>query len=190
MAADHVKVALTGEGADELFGGYSHTQQIRDPLALHRESVRLLRGLHSMNLQRVDRMTMAHGLEGRVPFLDLDFVDFVMGLDPSLKLRRPHGLEKGILRAAAEQLLPREIAQRPKLEFSQGSATDLVLEQYAEAKVTDQDMARAAIRFPLETPRSKEELLYRSIFEGLFPGEPARRTVSRWVVPSPQPMPS
>jgi asparagine synthase (glutamine-hydrolysing) len=188
MAADHVKVALTGEGADELFSGYAHMQRIRDPDALHRESARLLMGLHSMNLQRVDRMTMAHGLEGRVPFLDVEFVDFVMGLDPRLKLRQPGSLEKALLRSAAEQVLPREIAQRPKLEFSQGSATDVVLEQYAAARVTDHDMAYAADEFPLDTPRNKEELLYRSIFEELFPGEPARRTVSRWVVPSPQPM--
>jgi asparagine synthase (glutamine-hydrolysing) len=188
MAADQVKVALTGEGADELFGGYSHTQRIRDPVALHRESVRLLRGLHSMNLQRVDRMTMAHGLEGRVPFLDTAFVDFAMSLDPLLKLRQAGGLEKALLRYAAEKVLPREIAQRPKLEFSQGSATDVILEQYAAARVTDHDMAGAAARFPIDTPKTKEELLYRSIFEELFPGEPARRTVSRWVVPSPPPM--
>jgi asparagine synthase (glutamine-hydrolysing) len=188
MAADHVKVALTGEGADELFGGYSHTQRIRDPAALHRESARLLMGLHSMNLQRVDRMTMAHGLEGRVPFLDVAFVDYAMSLDPRLKLRQPHGLEKALLRSAAEQVLPREIAQRPKLEFSQGSATDVVLEQYAAARVTDHDLAGAAARFPVDTPNTKEELLYRSIFEEIFPGEPARQTVSKWVVPSPQPM--
>ncbi len=125
LAAQRVKVVLTGEGADELFAGYGYMQRMRDPTALHHECTRLLLGLHAMNLQRVDRMTMAHGLEGRVPFLDVDFVDFAMGLDPALKVRAPRGLEKALLRAAACHLLPERIAARPKLEFSEGSATDV-----------------------------------------------------------------
>jgi asparagine synthase (glutamine-hydrolysing) len=186
LAAETVKVVLTGEGADELFGGYAHMARIRDPLLLHHECARLLRGLHSMNLQRVDRMTMAHGIEGRVPFLDLDFVSFAMKLDPNLKLRQPRGLEKALLRAAADAIIPRDISQRPKAEFSQGSATDIVLEEYAGARVSDHDFSRRGQLFPVDTPRTKEEMLYRSIFAELFPDESARKTVARWQVPSPQ----
>jgi asparagine synthase (glutamine-hydrolysing) len=112
LAAKNVKVVLTGEGADELFGGYRHMARMRDAELLHRECARLLRGLHSMNLQRVDRMTMAHGLEGRVPFLDTGFVDFAMGIDPKLKLKQPGGSEKALLRSAASAVLPREISER------------------------------------------------------------------------------
>jgi len=188
MASEEVKVVLTGEGADELFAGYGYMQGIGDPNLLHRECVRLLFGLHSMNLQRVDRMTMAHGLEGRVPFLDVAFVDWAMGLDPKLKLREPGVLEKRLLRQAAEQLLPKEIAERPKLEFSQGSASESLLEQHAEACISDRDLASAGRRFPIDSPRTKEELLYRVIFDDLFPGEAMRRTVSRWHVPRPPAM--
>jgi len=188
MASEDVKVVLTGEGADELFAGYSYMQGIGDSNLLHRECVRLLFGLHAMNLQRVDRMTMAHGLEGRVPFLDVAFVDWAMGLDPKLKLRKPGVLEKQLLRQAAERLLPKAIAQRPKLEFSQGSASERLLERQAEARISDRDLASAARRFPADTPRTKEELLYRVIFDDLFPGEAMRRTVSRWHVPRPPAM--
>jgi len=188
MAAEEVKVVLTGEGADELFGGYEYMQGISDPGTLHRECVRLLFGLHSMNLQRVDRMTMAHGLEGRVPFLDTAFVDWAMNLDPKLKVRDPKLIEKRLLRQAAEQVLPHDIAWRPKLEFSQGSASDSLQGQHADASVTDGDFAAAARRFPIDTPRSKEEFLYRVVFEDLFPGEAMRRTVARWDVPRPPAM--
>jgi asparagine synthase (glutamine-hydrolysing) len=129
---------------------------------------------------------MAHGLEGRVPFLDTGFVDFAMGIDPKLKLKQPGGSEKALLRSAASAVLPREISERPKLEFSEGSATDILLEEYAAARVSDHDFARREKLFPLDTPRTKEEMLYRSIFEELFPGEPARRTVSRWGDTAPQ----
>jgi asparagine synthase (glutamine-hydrolysing) len=190
MASEDVKVVLTGEGADELFAGYGYMQGIGHPSLLHRECVRLLFGLHSMNLQRVDRMTMAHGLEGRVPFLDVEFVDWAMSLDPKLKLREPRLLEKRLLRQAAEQVLPTEIAHRPKLEFSQGSASSLLLERHADGCVSDRDLAAAGGRFPLDTPRTKEELLYRLIFDDLFPGEAMRRTVSRWHVPRPPVMAS
>ncbi len=90
IASDHVKVVLTGEGADEAFAGYLYFRGVNDPGILHRECVRLLSGLHNMNLQRVDRMTMAHSIEGRVPFLDIDFLDTVMAIDPREKLHRPN----------------------------------------------------------------------------------------------------
>jgi asparagine synthase (glutamine-hydrolysing) len=182
LAADHVKVVLTGEGADELFGGYAYFADIQEAHDVHRECVRLLFGLHAMNLQRVDRMTMAHGLEGRVPFLDVEFVDWAMSLDPELKRRRPGLLEKQLLRKAASELIPREIAERPKLEFSHGSGGDALLRDYAEMRVADGDLARASRRYAVDPPTNKEELLllYRMVFDGLFPGKAAQRAVARW----------
>lgn len=185
LAARHVKVVLTGEGADELFAGYGYMARIPDSDSLHRECARLLRGLHSMNLQRVDRMTMAHGLEGRVPFLDVGFADWAMSLDPQLKLRHADQPEKWLLRAAAAKRLPFAIAMRPKLEFSAGSGSEGPLEAYAHVRVSDGELASAPQRFPVDPPRTKEELLYRTIFEALFPGEGARSTVARWRVPAP-----
>jgi asparagine synthase (glutamine-hydrolysing) len=180
LAAEHVKLVLTGEGADEVFGGYEHLAQLKDAAALHAECVRLLLGLHSMNLQRVDRMTMAHGLEGRVPFLDVEFLDWAMALDPKLKLWAPGGLEKSLLRAGFQGRLPDEILRRKKVEFSRGSGGDGVLLEHAERRVSDGDLARARTRFPADPPGTKEELLYREIFEELLPGEAFRASVARW----------
>jgi len=180
LASQHVKVALTGEGADEVFAGYGYFAEIRTAQALQAECVRLLFGLHNMNLQRVDRMTMAHGIEGRVPFLDLEFLDWAMRLNPELKLHRPGAPEKTLLRLACEGLLPHEIAWRPKQEFSRGAGVDAPLGDYAKRMVSDAEIARAAQRFPDDPPRTKEAVLYRTIFESFFPGAPARRTVGRW----------
>jgi asparagine synthase (glutamine-hydrolysing) len=176
LAAQHVRVVLTGDGADELFGGYHYFRRLQDPAALHRECVGLLFGLHSTNLQRLDRMTMAHGLEGRVPFLDTEFVAWVMGLAPELKMHGPDGREKQLLRAAASYLLPAGIAWRPKRE---GGCADALLRAYAELRVSDHDLCRARTSFPVDTPRNKEELLYRRIFAEHFPSEAARRTGQR-----------
>jgi asparagine synthase (glutamine-hydrolysing) len=180
LASEHVKVVLTGEGADELFAGYDYFSEIGSADLLHQECVSLLLGLHGMNLQRVDRMTMAHGLEGRVPFLDVGFVDWAMSLDPGLKLRPAGTLEKRILRRAFEDLLPASITTRPKQEFSRGSGADEVLKQYAERRVSDAELVRSVRRFSVDAPTTKEELLYREIFEDLFPGDSARATVKRW----------
>jgi asparagine synthase (glutamine-hydrolysing) len=179
-ASELVKVVLTGEGADEAFAGYSYLSAIRDPKALQKECERLLHGLHAMNLQRVDRMTMAHGLEGRVPFLDIELLRVAMSFDPSLKLHSADHPAKWLLRQAAQGLLPDEILWRPKSEFSAGSGVEPILERYAEENVTDRDFARRAELFPVDTPRSKEELLYRRMFEGLFPGDKIRHLVARW----------
>lgn len=177
LAVGRVKVVLTGDGADALFAG--PPRRFQDENELHRECVRLLFGLHALTLQRVDRMTMARGIEARVPFLDVAFVDWAMGLSPKLKLRHSRGLEKELLRQAAGRLLPSELVTRPKLEPVRGTSTDVVLEQYADAQISDRDLALAAVRFPVDTPRTKEELLYRLIFDDLFPGEAARGTVAR-----------
>lgn len=180
LAAEHVKVVLTGEGADEAFAGYAHFSLLREPEAVHRECVRLLLGLHSMNLQMVDRMTMAHGLEGRVPFLDVDFLDWAMSLDPELKRWDRGGIEKGLVRAGFAGRLPDEILWRRKVEFSRGSGSNEMLQQHAEQQVSDSDLAHASTRFPEDPPGTKEELLCREIFAELFPSAAFRASVSRW----------
>jgi asparagine synthase (glutamine-hydrolysing) len=171
---------LNGEGADEAFAGYEYFAAIDDPAALQRESVRLLSGLHNLNLQRLDRMTMAHGLEGRVPFLDVEFLECATSLDPRIKLHRADRLEKWPLRAAFDGVLPDEILWRPKLEFAQGTGSEWTLREHCEAIVSDADFADAERRFPVDTPQTKEGFWYRRIFDELFPGEPLRRTVGRW----------
>ncbi|MBI2894362.1 MAG: asparagine synthase B [Deltaproteobacteria bacterium] len=180
LTSEHVKVVLTGEGADEAFAGYRYLQGIDDPAALQRECVRLLLALHNMNLQRVDRMTMAHGLEGRVPFLDVGFLSWAMALDPAAKLHRSDRPEKWLLRGAFEDLLPAEIVWRRKLEFAEGCGSEQVLIDHGERAVADTDFARAAELFPADSPATKEAFLYRRIFEEVFPGESRRRTVGRW----------
>jgi asparagine synthase (glutamine-hydrolysing) len=180
LAAETVKVVLTGEGADELFGGYAYFAGVEDPRQFHRECVSLLLNLHGMNLQRVDRMTMAHGLEGRVPFLDTDFVAWCMSLDPRLKLWSPGTLEKGLLREAFRAMLPAEIVARRKLEFSAGSGVEVLLAQHAEQLVTDRDLSRARAHFTVDPPGTKEEVLYRRIFDEFFPGRWPQANVQRW----------
>ena len=180
IASDYVKVVLTGEGSDEAFAGYHYFGSVGDPDALHRECVRLLTSLHNMNLQRVDRMTMAHSIEGRVPFLDIDFLDAVMAIDPGEKLHRPDRPEKWLLRNAMTDLLPEAILWRTKQEFAQGCGSEWTLREHCEEVVSDDDVATAAQRFPVDTPQTKEAFHYRRIFEDIFPGETSRRTVGRW----------
>ena len=117
----YCKVILTGEGADELFAGYHYLRAYTDPAELQRELRRLVGALHGLNLQRLDRMTMAHGIEGRVPFLDAEFIETALAVDPTLKVFDRHGREKALLRDAFADLLPPEIVQREKLEFASGA---------------------------------------------------------------------
>lgn len=180
LAARRVKVVLSGEGSDEIFAGYGYMKHIHDPAALHRECVRLLLGLHNMNLQRVDRMTMAHALEGRVPFLDVGFLAAAMALDPAEKLHQRGRPEKWLLRRACADLLPEEILWRPKQEFAAGAGSEGIFADHAEDVVRAADVERATERFPIDPPASKEELLFRQIFHDRFPGDAARRTVGRW----------
>jgi asparagine synthase (glutamine-hydrolysing) len=178
-ATEHVRVILTGEGADELFGGYDHFADL-DPPLVHQECVKLLLGLHSMNLQRLDRMTMAHGIEARVPFLDVGLVEWVMSINPRLKAWGGRVPEKLLLRAAFHGRLPQSILRRSKVDVSRGSGADRALLGYANAKISDRELRRAGTRFPRDTPVTKEQYLYRSIFENLFPGETWRSSVARW----------
>jgi asparagine synthase (glutamine-hydrolysing) len=130
LAAQHVKVILTGEGADELFGGYSYYKDYDETMPLHEELHRSVASLHNINLQRVDRLTMAHSIEGRVPFLDLEMIELGQRIPSELKIRsHPDGtcVEKWILRRAFEDLLPAEIVWRTKEQFDEGSGTSEVL---------------------------------------------------------------
>jgi asparagine synthase (glutamine-hydrolysing) len=184
LAASHVKIVLTGEGADEVFGGYDYFSGIDSRLEFHRECVRLLFGLYGMNLQRVDRMTMAHGIEGRVPFLDVGFVDYVMRIDPALKMWGGARSEKALLRAAFADVLPSAVTKRRKLEFSRGAGGEAPLRELAERKISDRDLLLSRARFPVDSPVTKEELLYREIFSEIFPGETFRAAVRRWQPPT------
>ena len=180
LAAEHVKVVLSGEGSDEAFAGYRYFGDLDDPSALHRESVDLLHGLHNLNLQRVDRMTMAHGLEARVPFLDVDFLDLAMSLDPQQKLHQVGRQEKWLLREAFVGMLPDDILGRTKQEFAQGCGSEWTLHEHCEQVLDDQELARASEAYPEHTPETKEALVCRRIFERHFPGEAPHRTVGRW----------
>lgn len=178
LASQHVKVVLSGEGADELFAGYSYFADYDDAKALHQESMAILNGLHNLNLQRVDRMTMAHSLEGRVPFLDVDFIELCLQIDPQLKLFSTYGIEKWLLRKAFEDLLPREIVWRDKMEFAQGCASSGVVEKHAEAAISQEDLATAiAQKAPVQT---QEELFYYRIFHEYFPHPDAAQVIGRW----------
>ena len=180
LAAAYVKVVLSGEGADEAFAGYNYFEDLDEGEALHQEAVRILQGLHNVNLQRLDRMTMAHGLEGRVPFLDIDFLDLAMKVGPEMKLCRPGRPEKWLLRRAFTGLLPEGILWRPKEEFAQGCGSESTLQEYCEHLVSDAEFEQASDLFPIDTPATKEAFHYRRIFGRFFPGEAARQTVGRW----------
>lgn len=188
-----VKVVLSGEGSDEIFGGYLYFFFADDPEAFQRETVERVRNLHLSDVLRADKSTMAHGVEARVPFLDLGFLDVAMALDPELKrpLRAEGGrvgrMEKALLRAVfadpADPLLPASVLWRQKEQFSDGVGYGWVdrLQAHAEASVSDLALREAGERFPHETPATKEGYLYRAIFSELFPGEHAARCVTRWI---------
>lgn len=183
LAADHVKVILTGEGADELFAGYAYHKEIHDPDTLHQELRRSIGALHAINLQRVDRLTMAHGLEGRVPFLDTAFVELALTVPARLKLATlddGRRIEKWILRKACEDLLPADIVWRTKEQFDEGSGTlDLLRDALAPSLATiDLETERATATEPL---RSVEEAFYhRLLREGYASPGLILANVARW----------
>ncbi|NEO79728.1 asparagine synthase B [Moorena sp. SIO4G3] len=178
LASQYVKVVLGGDASDELFAGYSYLADYNDGKTLNQELVYRIKGLHNLNLQKLDRLTMAHGLEARVPFLDIDFVEMALTIDPTLKLYQRFGIEKWLLRKAFEDYLPPEIVWRDKMEFAHGSASSKVLAAHAEATISDQDFDRA--RFRGDPIKSKEELLYYRIFEQYFPQPFAVNLVGKW----------
>ena len=165
-AARDLKVVLVGEGADELFGGYHYLKEL-DDAARARELLRITGALHNSNLQRVDRMTMAHGLEGREPFLDLDLIQTAFAL--SARQRTRDGVEKWILRKACEDLLPAEVVWRVKEKFSRGVGSALLFEEVAERDISDAEFARERQLPAGRQLRCKEELLYYREFRKHYP---------------------
>ena len=177
--AEHVKVVLTGEGADELFAGYDYMREFPEPEDLHRELVRTVRGLHNLNLQRCDRVTMAHGLEARVPFLDGEVIDWALALPPQAKVFGAGTPEKKLLREAFAGWLPDALLWRDKAEFGDGSGARDVLSEAVASQVTDAEFAaeRDAVTPPL---RTKEELFYYRIFREHLQGVRAEVVISRF----------
>jgi len=179
MAAEHVKVVLTGEGADELFAGYEYLRDLDGADELQSEMVRTVEALHDLNLQRCDRVTMAHGLEARVPFLDRMVISFALGLPAAWKLAGDGVPEKRLLREAFAGWAPDDLLWREKSQFGDGSGAADVLTERMEESVTEADFEREAAL--LDPPlRTREELAYFRIFAEHLPGLRAERTVSRF----------
>lgn len=174
-----IKMVLSGEGADEVFGGYLYFHKAPDARAFHEETVRKLSKLYLYDCLRANKALSAWGVEGRVPFLDKEFLDVAMRLNPQAKMCPGKTIEKRIVREAFADMLPDTVAWRQKEQFSDGvgySWIDTLKAVTAEA-VSDEQMQHAAERFPINPPQNKEEYYYRSIFEEYFPSESAARSV-------------
>lgn len=174
-----IKMVLSGEGADEVFGGYLYFHKAPNAQAFHEETVRKLSKLHLYDCLRANKSLSAWGVEGRVPFLDKEFLDVAMRLNPAAKMCPGHTIEKKIVREAFAPLLPEAVAWRQKEQFSDGVGYSWIdtLKAVTAAAVTDEQMAHAAERFPINPPQNKEEYYYRSIFEEHFPSASAARSV-------------
>lgn len=174
-----IKMVLSGEGADELFGGYLYFHMAPDAKEFHEETVRKVLDLHKYDCARANKSMMAWGIEARVPFLDKSFIDYAMRLDPEAKMAGQGKLEKEAIRTAFEGLLPPHILRRQKEQFSDGVGYLWIdtLKAQAEARVSDKDMANAASRFPINPPTTKEGYWYREMFEQHFPSASAASTV-------------
>ncbi|MCD8301883.1 MAG: asparagine synthase B [Prevotellaceae bacterium] len=176
-----IKMVLSGEGADEIFGGYLYFHKAPNEREFHEETVRKLGKLHWYDCLRANKSLAAWGVEGRVPFLDKEFLDIAMRLNPRVKMCPGSTIEKKIVREAFSDMLPQSVAWRQKEQFSDGVGYSWIdtLKQMTSSQVSDEQMAHAAERFPINTPLCKEEYFYRSIFEEHFPSASAARCVNQ-----------
>lgn len=170
-----IKMVLSGEGADELFGGYLYFHKAPSPKDFHEETVRKLDKLHMYDCLRANKSLAAWGIEGRVPFLDKEFMDVAMRINPKDKMINGERMEKWVVRKAFEDMLPESVAWRQKEQFSDGVGYSWIdtLKVMVNKEITDEQFANAKYRFPLQTPSSKEEFYYRTIFESHFPSDAA-----------------
>ena len=170
-----IKMVLSGEGADELFGGYLYFHKAPNAEEFHDETVRKLSKLHKYDCLRANKSLAAWGIEGRVPFLDKEFIDVAMRINPQDKMINGERMEKWVVRKAFEDMLPESVVWRQKEQFSDGVGYNWIdtLKEVVEEAVTDEQLMNARFRFPIQTPQNKEEFYYRSTFESHFPSDAA-----------------
>ena len=174
-----IKMVLSGEGSDELFGGYLYFHKAPNAREFHEETVRKLSKLHMYDCLRANKSLAAWGIEGRVPFLDKEFMDVAMRINPQDKMINGERMEKWVLRKAFEDMLPASVAWRQKEQFSDGVGYSWIdtLKEMVAVEISDEQLANAKYKFPIQTPTSKEEYYYRSIFTEHFPSDAAALSV-------------
>jgi asparagine synthase (glutamine-hydrolysing) len=174
-----IKMVLSGEGADELFGGYLYFHKAPNSQEFHEETVRKLSKLHQYDCLRANKSLAAWGIEGRVPFLDKEFMDVAMSINPQDKMINGERMEKWVLRKAFEDMIPEAVAWRQKEQFSDGVGYSWIdtLKEVVATEVSNEQLANAKYKFPIQTPTSKEEYYYRTIFTEHFPSDAAALSV-------------